>query len=242
MMAWRRTLLLFSLAAPLPAGCAELFLPDAAPWAEETAQHEKKGMAVDIAAALQDRSGIPLTVTLMPMPRQIASLRAADHGFALIGSYQDLPDQIVRLGNGFELPIFAVAREEDPAPTAENLSQGRRVGMVRGGRHMMPAALAGMLTIEEFPDIAAGLKMLEARRLDALVISSPVIAALGEAGFAAHHLGAPQPLFAGRATLVASTAAASSKEGQSLAAAWDEMCRDGTVARILQGSAAALVK
>src|SRR5579859_4083781 len=154
------------------ATATDLILPDLPPWAEETADDVKKGLAVDIAAALQTRSGLPLTVTLRPMPRQIASLRSDDHSFAVIGLYQDLPDEIVVLGKGFDLPLLAIAGEHDPAPTPERLRQLSRVGVVHGGAHLLAPGLTKGISFVEIPDVAAGLKMLEARRIDALMVSS----------------------------------------------------------------------
>jgi ABC-type amino acid transport substrate-binding protein len=217
-----------------PAWTADLILPDLPPWAEETPNHEKKGLAVEIAAALHERSGLPLNMMLMPLPRQIASLRSERSGFALIGLYQDLPDQIVTLGKGFDLPVLAVASRDDPAPTRERLTQLHRVGIVRGGQHLLPPDLAKDIPFEEIRSTADGVKMLEARRIDALITSSFALAALGDSGLAERHLGTPQPLFTGRISLAASVAAASSADGKALAAAWDDICRDGTVARILQ--------
>ena len=216
------------------ASAADLILPDAAPWAEETPDHGKKGMAVEIAAALQERTGLPLSTTLMPVSRQLASLRSEGHDFALTGLLHDLPEQIVILGTGFELPMLAVAREDDPPPTLDRLRQLRRVAIVHGGERLLPSDLAKMIAFEEIPNAAAGLKMLEARRVDAVLVSSAVLAALGDSSLSERHLGTPQLLFTSRISLVASAAAASSPEGRALTAAWGEICRDGTVARILQ--------
>jgi len=227
--------LLMLAAAVTGAEGAQLVVPDAAPWAQVAPDGTRSGIAVEMARTLSGRAGIDLDLRLAPIGRLYALLEKGVGQYGLVPWPGPETGRVEKLGGLLDLPLMAVARDDAPPPTIERLRRAGRIGVLRGAVPMFSTGIAAGLPFEEVPDALAGLKMVGAGRLDAMVISSFVLDRLTERQRADNHLGRPEWLEMAHIALVAAQDAATTEEGRTLEKAWDAARQDGTLLGILAG-------
>lgn len=128
-----------------------------------------KGLFYDISNAVASKAGLNYKNTIKPYGRVLNDLKAGKADMSMLGVNPALEEKTIKVIPIIELNFILVGQKGLDIRSLDNFA-GKVVGIIRGAQPIAASYVDGA-TIITVTDFAQGIKMLKAKRLDALAIS-----------------------------------------------------------------------
>ncbi|MFZ6874487.1 substrate-binding periplasmic protein [Undibacterium sp. Di27W] len=233
MFSWLHAVTLASVLWSLNASSATLYLTEAPPYSY-IKNGLSQGINVRIAEEISLRSGIPLTIVIVPSSRHINLFNQDKDGYsiALVENFND--KDAPQLATVWQVPVALITKKEIILKSYEDIIPyvaDKGLGVMRRLNYPHIGQDARIKRVE-INTVANGLRMLQAERVAAIVATLPGILDAIEKQEPQLQLGTP--LIIGQTSFVLRSRAEAQNNPTSklLAKAIENMIQDGSIRRL----------
>lgn len=211
-------------------------VPHLPPYADIRPDNSAKGLLPDLFAAIAEKMGIKVTISVVPLPRVIYELQNSASDAAILiqnATMEEVAERVSELPSR-ALQSIIIAKAGLPLRSYHDL-EGKMLGIPRSVTGDSAFMKNEQIKKYEFLTYKQGAKMLKSDRIDAIDGTYLALyAALKAEGFTPAELGEPLMIQGHPAFVYFSKKAGQPALFEALKAACAELIQDGTFARIEQ--------
>ena len=138
------------------------------PWGYVNKAGLPTGLLVDYTQLLSQETGLPVNIQIRPYPRVIHEIESGLADFAFMFKSSQSDEIAESLGEAMTINVILVSLADHPPIERLSDMKGKRIGFIRGSKYGEIFDDADYISKEPLTNMDIGLKMLQAKRLNAI--------------------------------------------------------------------------